>query len=381
MLTQNHIKELPLHFCPQPWVGIDVTPTGGFKPCCKYKGEIAGSLDKYLNSKELEELKHEFLSGGKPTGCERCWIDEESGNESKRQQDLKYYLDPHDLDKIRLVSFSFGNTCNLACRTCGSGSSSRWVTEERRLLPHFPEIQIQTTSKHHRDEALMSEVARICESAKLIEFPGGEPFITGIPEHLSLLRSLVDNGSAADISLHYITNTTVFPQQEFWDLWRNFKQLDIQLSVDGVGEQFEYLRWPAVWYECYQNIKRYQQQPAHNLKLSISHTVSILNVLDVHRFEAWCMREGLPRPYIGMVKQPEHYSIDNLPAIIVERMLASQRWPETSVVRKRLELALQRGNHEQHLEKFLQLTSVLDSHRTQSLSGVFPELYSILTRK
>ena len=297
------------NFCSLPWTGIDINPQGGIKPCCKYKKNIAKDLDSYLLSPELDLLRQEFLAGQRPAGCQRCWDDEDAGLMSKRQIDHQYSLGgvPPALDQLKILSIGFGNTCNLACVTCGSFSSSKWSVEERRIDVTPWERIINEPSRYYRNTDLLQQLANMSDELVHLEIPGGEPFYTDKETHLKFLGSF---RNPENIKIHYMTNATVFPEQEFWDIWKRFRAIDIQLSVDGIGDRFEYLRWPAKWSTVSDNIQRYRQQ---DIQLSISHTVSWLNILYADEFVSWCYQQDLPEPYLGPVSKPAYLDTRCLP--------------------------------------------------------------------
>ena len=365
-------------FCSLPWVGLDVSPQGEFKPCCKYKNTIATNLDQYFNSDELKSLQNEFINGRKPDGCSRCWQDEDVGIASKRLIDLEYtFQNQHPaLDKLKIVSMPFGNTCNLACRICSSSASSKWLQEATSLKKSIPEISVAFHKKFYKDADFMSNIASLSNEAMLFEFPGGEPFLTGLKEHLAFLEELV-TGKPQDLKLHYITNTTIMPQPELWTLWKNFKNVDIQMSIDGVGEQFEYNRWPAVWEDCLQNIKQYQaeQKKYDNIQLSISHTVSIFTVMYLPKFLNWCESNSLPAPYLGLLDKPSHYSIAAIPEKAATTIANLPEFQKSQLLPIKASLLGKRNNC---FDKFKNYVKIIDEHREQDFPSTFPELYQLL---
>ena len=99
--------------CYYPWVGLDITPQGEYKPCCKYENIVANSLEEYLASEEIANLKQNFLDGKRPSACRRCWKDEDAGILSKRQMDAQTDLSCIETESYKTISLTFGNTCNL----------------------------------------------------------------------------------------------------------------------------------------------------------------------------------------------------------------------------------------------------------------------------
>lgn len=362
-------------FCYHPWVGLDISPQGEFKPCCKFSTVVAHSLSEYQSSDIMDRVRKQFTKGEQPDECKRCWRDEAAGIVSKRELDFKYVLEgtSPSLESIKVLMLPFGNTCNLACRICSSHSSSFWRGQAKKLTPIFPETSVLQHKKFYKDQDFMSDIINITKDVVHVGFPGGEPFITGVKEHLDFLDTLIGR-SPKNISLHYITNTTVFPDERFWERWGKFKKVDIQLSIDGIGKHFEYNRWPAKWPECLPNILSYRDRITDNMQLSISHSVSIFTVYYLPEFIKWCFDSGLPQPYLGLVTTPEYYDIAVLPSqtkdIIEARLSGSLMEP--------IAAAMQAQDQSIELDKTIQYIKILDKHRNQSFADTFPELYQLI---
>jgi len=367
--------------CYHPWVGLDISPQGLFKPCCKYKDTIANSFQSYIESTELAQLKKEFLEGKKPGGCYRCWRDEEAGITSKRQLDQKHIFNntTPSLNQISVISLPFGNTCNLACRICNSASSSKWRDEAKKLQHTFTEIKIYDHVKFYDDPSFMNPIFSLVPNIIHIDIPGGEPFVVKSKKHQQLI-DLVSNHKPDQVTIHYTTNCTQFPEESLWSQWKKFKQVDIQLSIDGIAKQFEYNRWPAKWDECYKNIKKYQQKTAefNNIKISISHSVSIFTVFYLPEFLDWCKNNNLPDPWLGLVTNPLHYNITVFPKDVKNRIMEKlQKKIELSAIVQ----ALNAKDDSDQFDKTLKYVKTLDKQRNQNFTETFPELYQLLEKK
>lgn len=367
--------------CYHPWVGLDIGPQGSFKPCCKYKDNIAHSFEDYTRSEKLAELRTQFLEGRRPDGCYRCWRDEDAGLESKRQLDSKHIFNNKapSLNHINVISLPFGNTCNLACRICSSASSSRWKDEARKLQSTFPEIKVYDHVKFYDDPSFMNPILDLIPNVIHIDIPGGEPFVVKSRKHQELI-DLVSYHNPEQVSIHYTTNCTHFPEESLWNQWKKFKQVDIQLSIDGIENQFEYNRWPADWNTCYNNIQKYQQKTKEltNFKLSISHSVSVFTVFYLPEFLNWCERNELPDPWLGMVSNPIQYNITVFPKDIktkIEEKLKSHAKLLTIIH------AMNAVDHSDQFEKTLKYIKTLDQHRNQNFIKTFSELYQLMDKK
>jgi hypothetical protein len=262
-------------------------------------------LDEYIDSAFLTEIKQDFLQGNWPKGCERCQIEEQNNIESKRQLDYKRWQDQYTQYQLTsnqfiTASIAFGNTCNLKCITCSPHSSSRWQQEYKEIY----NMDIDNV-RFYRDDFVEKFVGRAPNIVHL-DIPGGEPFMSGVSEQHQLLKYYVDSGQSKNITLHYTTNATLFPEQTWWNLWQHFKEIDLQISIDGIGPKYEYIRFPGNWDNLVLNVKQYQTKQSNNFRLSVSHTVSAYNIYYLDEFFSWCYNIGLPTPWVGRVHTPVH---------------------------------------------------------------------------
>lgn len=369
-----------MKMCYHPWVGLDISPRGDFKPCCKYNTVISNNLKGYFESPDLEKLKRDFLKGEQPAGCSRCWQDESAGLPSKRTLDNKFIFNntAPELDQIKSLSLPFGNVCNLACRICDSYSSSKWFTEASKLKSNLPDIKIHAPTNFHKSHEFMQSIKELSNNVLKVDIPGGEPFYADQDIHYDFLKHLVDNDASQTV-LHYTTNCTKLPNTSLGELWKEFREVDIQLSLDGIGEYFEYSRWPTKWSDVLDNVKYFQnlESTTRNIKLSISHTVSIFTMMQLPDFIKWTQAQGLPEPYFGLLSRPLFYSITALPfsakQAIRDRFL-SENIPELEPIIN----AMFASDDSQQLDKLMQYVKIIDIQRQQSFISTFPELYQLL---
>jgi MoaA/NifB/PqqE/SkfB family radical SAM enzyme len=371
-----------MSFCYSPWTNIDISPIGDITPCCKFDHKQYSeqfniqthTIEQYSQSQLVQEIKKEFLTGQWPKGCERCRIEEENSIESKRILDYNRWEEhykEYDLEHGQFItaSVAFGNTCNLKCITCNPIASSMWQQEYKKIfdveVPHFKFY------KQNFVNDFTSSVPNIVH----LDVPGGEPFLSGVPEQKLLLQYYIDSGRSNKITLHYTTNVTVFPSQDWWNLWKHFKEIDIQLSIDGTQARYEYIRFPAKWKDIMINVEQYLQKEndTGNIRLSVSHTVSAYNILYLDEFCTWASEIGLPKPWLGRVQYPDHMR----PGV----------WPNEAknfIKNKILQSAIIEihpwahlmSNHDdsEHFDLFCQRLKEHDDFRGVEFATVFPEL-------
>lgn len=364
-------------FCYSPWTNIDISPSGHVAPCCKFTGSAPeySTVEEYASSKFLESIKNEFNNQVWPAGCERCRIEEQNNIESKRQLDYqrwKTHYDSHDLASKNFItaSIAFGNTCNLKCITCGPSSSSLWYQEHKQIYGNTP-----LPIKFFKQNFVQDFVTRAPNIVHL-DIPGGEPFISGVPEQKQLLTHYIQSGQAASTTLHYTTNATIMPDPEWWELWQHFQEVEIQLSVDGIGSRFEYIRYPGDWGKVSENIAKYVDQQ-HQIKLSVSHTVSAYNIYYLDEFFTWCYNQGLPRPWLGRVHRPDHMrpSVWHHAArnFIVAHLRTSQHQDVVTWANM-----INTTDDSDLFDTFRQRCQQHDQYRNTNFASAFPELASYI---
>lgn len=332
------------NLCVLPWISLETTPIGTARPCCLIEDRDAISdpngnhmtLDKneiidIFNSQYMKDLRKQFRDGERPSICSKCWAEEDSGRQSKRQNSLykfKSEIDNIDfskdeVDKILFLDLKLGNICNLKCRICGSWSSSKWAGEEidyLKLEGHSKEVIKKHTAYEMLKKGQWPRKSKlfwdcfdgIIDDVKYFEFTGGESFL--IEEHFDLLNKAVKRKASHNIDIHYNTNGTVYPAERV-HLWKKFKHVEIAFSIDDVKERFEYQRYGANWQEVNQNVDKFVdlEKNNNNISLQVCFTINLLNVLYLDELLAWCKEKGINNLHWNMLHGPEDISIASLP--------------------------------------------------------------------
>ena len=369
-------------FCYAPWSNIEILPTGSILPCCKFQDQyyqerfniVTDSIEDYFRSESLIQIKQDFVSGRWPAGCERCKIEEASNIPSKRQLDYERwqsYYEKYDFetDSLLTVSLALGNTCNLKCIMCNPAASSTWSKEYEDLY----KIKIPSLTRFRKNN--LDDLLKLSQHIVHIDIHGGEPFLSNEKDHVKFLDFFIKNKRAAEISLHYTTNGTVCPDTSLQSRWNHFRAIDLQISIDGVADRFEYIRYPAVWDTLQKNVNQYleYQLKEQTFSISIAHTVSAYNIFYLDEFFAWCKQTGLPIPWMGKLHRPAH--------------LRSSIWPEparTMIIDRLLDSANQEvlnwadhirvSNDSDYFVDFVAYTTRHDQYRGIDFRRTFPEL-------
>jgi len=369
--------------CLVPWTSIDISPRGSITPCCKIQLKhedkpniLNQSIAEYTTSDFLKNIKDKMIKGEWPIECIRCKTEEDNGIKSKRILDYERWKtdwDTYTEDRGYIVaSIAFGNTCNLKCITCKSSSSSRWRKEYNDIYG----IDIKPVETISADA---NEIYNAMPNVIHFDIPGGEPLLSEISKQKTLLQKYVDSGQSKNITLHYTTNAQLFPSEDWWELWQNFSEVDIQLSVDGVGRKYEYIRYPAKNELLEESIIKYkaQQDKTPNLKISVSHTVSAYNIYYLSDFFDWCAAYGLPKPWCGAVHNPKHMKPTVFPNPIREKIanhLKTSRHEDVRVWGNFVE----NNDSSQYYQEFLTRKDQHDLYRNLNFAETFSQVEELI---
>jgi MoaA/NifB/PqqE/SkfB family radical SAM enzyme len=389
-------------FCVLPWVSLETSPIGTVRPCCLADDEIVdnnGNKFKLINtdfgtirnSNHMIGLRQEFLRGEQPRTCRRCWAEEDAGRTSKRMHTLNRLkhmgISPEwteDAKPLMFLDLKLGNICNLKCRICGSWSSSQFATEELKFVENkkesFHYAMLKDGAWPRENSQFWTELNQSLSDIRYLEFTGGEPFL--IQEHFDLLQTLVNQGVAHQIEIHYNTNGTQYPEHAE-SIWRHFKNVEIAFSIDDVGARFEYQRTNAVWTEVCANIELFRQMRARNsnITLQVCCTINVFNVLYLADVANWIYKQGFDFVYWNMLHDAPWLSVAHLPAgakmAIAEHLSHESFHPEYQAEIEKIIDFMYLGNSFDSIELIKNIRQ-LDIRRNESLKAVCPELAMIL---
>lgn len=282
------------YFCVLPFFGAEYAVNNSFTSCCL--------LPKNHN---IKTIQNSMLNNHRPEECSKCWKLEDQGLVSDRQiknSSFDFYTNQsietieekcrNHIYSPQILKIYTSNLCNSTCVTCGPSNSTKWQALEK----------IPITKKILDDKSLD---AIDWSNIKMLTFVGGEPLLE--KKNLDILQHLSEVNDSCFISL--VTNGSVSLTDSQKQSFSKFKNLNICLSIDGVERQFEYLRYPLKWTDLLENINEYKKI---GCLLSVSFTISNLNILYYNTITDWFKSQNLPYNHI-VVSYPTEFNIENLP--------------------------------------------------------------------
>lgn len=294
-------------FCVLPWYSQEFYKN--ITPCCLLP-----------NNYDLDLIKQDLLNGIQTPACNKCWKIEAMGQQSRRQQEnifLDYKLD-QDIDLIRqdckeqkhetlLYQITTSNLCNQACVSCDSQLSTKWAQVEQKMgkVPHPPQY-----FDHHNINY---------SKARKISLLGGEPLFD--PRTFEILKKLIDHNNT-DCFISLITNGSITLTDQQIELLKQFSDLNICISIDGIGPVFEYMRWPGNWNKLTSNLDQYRSITKN---ISASYTISSLNAFYYDQTVAWFEQNNLTYNH-NIVSQPAWLNLKNMPVKFKQHLVGKKNF-------------------------------------------------------
>lgn len=340
LIRRDAATQLPESICALPWLNLSLDVDGTSRPCCKFAHQTAESpyqmanlqnstLEEVWNSEGMQKLRRDFLAGIKPAECSTCWDEEAGGVVSLRQTFAEYrgMNGAIDYDEMapetpRALDLKLSSACNLKCRICGPVASSLWLQEELSVKEPKPgsfiaELAEQRTyylsNKITRHPANLDTIRKWLPHLQYLELTGGEPMLS--PENRELIELIDEEGFPEQVGILFNTNATIIDDRILRHLG-NFREVKICLSIDDLGDRFEYERAPARWDVVTTNLDRYQSVAGDAWKLYAFCSVSLLNVWYLPEYLTWLSSRADRTPLefvLNLVHYPRHFSVQVLP--------------------------------------------------------------------
>jgi hypothetical protein len=301
-----------------------------------------------------------------PVGCRAC-IDQENNNIfSYRQGANQIYGLEHNHSLPIVVDVYPNRNCDLACKICGSHSSSTWAKLENvKINSNFNMNFSDFKTKFNKID--LSQVQEI-------NFSGGEPFLNNNVKQY--IEQLSDRCDFSKITLRLSTNGSHKLNSKLIDFFLQFALVRVRFSLDDIGTGHEYQRWPSRWNQWETNWKIFLEDMPHTVMPAINRTIGLLNINRLHLLDKW-HQQHLTSKFGDPIELIDHYvsgsySLDNLPMALKEhigqhREVYSRAW---AAVKNRSTIT-DLTNLRQTIVKHDQL------HNT-SLKEFNPDLYNII---
>lgn len=267
--------------CTLPWVSTEINfQHNNIKPCCKFNdklGEINDGLSNVWFGDKSRQLRADILNNNYPQSCKACDVPEGSFSyknwkNSLWQSEFDFFnqLDSDSVELPRIFHISLGNTCNLACRMCNPGHSSKILDMVRKNKDLKQFFFVPNVNKKIKIESLRGSF----KNAQMITFSGGEPTIDA--DCIEVLKMIEQESNQLKV-INMSTNMMRVNHEMMTILNNLNKNVYLSVSIDGPPLIQEYVRHISNWEIILQNLILIRDCYP-NIKFAVNSTISILNV-------------------------------------------------------------------------------------------------------
>jgi MoaA/NifB/PqqE/SkfB family radical SAM enzyme len=408
-------------FCMHPFTGLATREDGAVKVCCRSHpiGFIQdASLEYHWNSEVMQRIRRQVLRGERPTECSPCFALEDQGVESLRQRHIagkipeaRITLYPNAVSTMRhdftmpfeipTMEIKMNNLCNLKCRMCNPMDSTSW-NDWDEIETHYKKednflvqkiVDLNLKNKPFLDSFVdtpnwWESFEKLLPYFRRVEFAGGEPLMD--PTHYKILDMLAPYGD--NIEIKYATNLTMLGKSNrtVWQYWPKFKSVAVNVSIDGIGDSYEYVRGNASWAELINNIKQIQTIP--NISRIVGAVaVQVSNVLILDKMIEYFLNDLGIVFYTNMVNYPNVLSAQVLPKplkiLAITRLInVQERLEEFKLIKEHpmlLDLTkgqiagvinyLESNDQSDKWQECIEFNHKLDATRNQCFEKITPE--------
>lgn len=213
-----------------------------FQPCCwvpPYNNNIQNKIQLDFTRKIFIQK----ITKNKEQYCKECLNREEFEYGGSDRQRIKYFI-PEDAEdnEIYDITLQIDTTCNAACVMCGPHFSSLWA---KQIDPNFKLTDYSNQYKKISNFDNWKNLTKVL-------IAGGEPLLS--IHNFEFLKNIPN---PENVTLSVSTNGSILIDDDIKSIFKRFKKVILNYSIDGLDEIFEYIRWPLTWNKVSNNIHNY----------------------------------------------------------------------------------------------------------------------------
>lgn len=262
--------------CSIPWLHVDINLQNNMvKPCCKYEN-VVGTPDNFASvwrNEQYQQLRMDQQTGNTHSACQACAVPESAFSYKKfKNRAYQGFLNSTLLEPVespQVYNITLKNTCNLACRMCVPGSSSKLAEVSRRSQYLTGFYYSRAINNRFDITSLQGNFGNV----RHLTISGGEPLID--QDTIKLIK-MVKAESACLQKIVFSTNMTQLNQALIDALAELGVTVAFNTSIDGPRHIHEYIRYGCCWEDIERNLQYLKSN--YNFVYGINSTISALNV-------------------------------------------------------------------------------------------------------
>lgn len=257
-----------------------------FNQCCLSTSKLAVPKDvgQLWESNQLQEIRNINKENIWLKDCWACERIENAGIKSFRQSMIEGLGAETDLSGPKRIDLLFDRSCNLACRTCGPSASTFWI---KHLKDAGLPVRVETGPNNNLETIRKVLTKLDLSNLKQLQFCGGETLMGNTYWNTAELIAELVPDAHERILLGFQTNGTQPIEEKNYKIIEKFKLVKFMISIDGIHDRFEYLRWPASWNQVVDNILTIREKVPSNVMFYIQECTSNLNLYYFNEVGNW----------------------------------------------------------------------------------------------
>jgi len=338
--------------------------------CCLRTDFQSTTENNVWNSKSLIPLREINSNNQWDPGCWTCQGNELAGMESFRTGMLNKFGVRTNLSGPTRLDLMFDVGCNLACRICNAGSSTFW---QRHLKEN--NIPFNGPLEGSRANDMIEILKKLdLSNLEMVVFCGGETLLG--QGYWRVAEALAELAPSEQVTLCFQTNGTQPIDERNHKTIERFQLVKLNISLDGVGERFEYMRWPANWNQVVNNINHLRDTAPVNVMFLIEETISVFNLYYQAELAQWAQHNFNSNRLGDVTNHTRHvaegiFSLKNLSQEYVDAIANSEignlihpKWQENP----------------ESIRHMLQEIDCFDLIRNQDWRKTFPEVAELYSK-
>ena len=276
--------------CVAPFSSLFVNNAGQGYPCCVYNNEknklidldqtVISNFNNINSSSRIDFLDYQ-RNFDLYKDCHGCTSLDRNSFTQKTSQNLraKSTIDYIKTPTLTSLHLKFSNLCNFACRMCDPYSSNLLADDLRYSGPGYDSLRKNNKAviKYINKESVFYKSIFDClPNLNHLWFSGGETLLQ--EEVWEILNYLATSGYSKNIELQLNTNGSIKLNQQELKVLDSFGNLNLQISIDGIGKLAEYIRTNLVWEKWIANFDEYKDKLGHHSGFSVSIAISTFNI-------------------------------------------------------------------------------------------------------
>jgi sulfatase maturation enzyme AslB (radical SAM superfamily) len=346
-----------------------------FNQCCLSTAPLTVVNDPtdVWSNKTLSDMRQRNDDNTWDKNCWECQRAEASGSSSFRLDMINKFGIKRNLSGPQRIDLLFDRSCNLACRTCGPHNSTLW--QQHLKQNNIPIEKYANTTKFEEIISMLRSID--LSNLEMVQFCGGETLMGNTYWNTANAIAELVTDAKHKITLGFQTNGTQKIDERNFEILEKFHLVKILISLDGIGDRFDYMRWPANWNQVSDNIMAMKEQLPVNVMFIIQETTSNLNLFYHNEVSDWVNanfstnRLGDITNYANQLSMHDNLNVNNITQEYYDAISSSNiinllppTWHEDP----------------QAIKLMIQEVEMFDKFRNQNWQTTFPEVAEFYSR-